>query len=168
VAQDDQALYTEFTMTPESEQAREFAVAMAKVASDTKVQDLVVLHVEPLISWTSYMVICTVFSKPQLMAVLARMDKAATEEWDRTKQNSVGSSPWEVMDYGDVVVHVFTAEQRDYYDIDSYYAAAEEVELPFEVETSSGAAAGSSSSSGGAMGSGSCRAGPAWSKQQIA
>jgi hypothetical protein len=55
----------------------------------------------PLVSWTSYFVICTVISRPQLLAVLARMEKAAEEEWGRVKRNSPGSSPWEVLDYGD-------------------------------------------------------------------
>lgn len=39
-----------------------------------------------------------------------------------------GTSPWEVLDYGDVVVHVFTPEQREYYALDDFYSAAEEVE----------------------------------------
>lgn len=34
-----------------------------------------------------------------------------------------------MLDYGDVVVHVMTAEERDYYDIESFYGAAEEVRL---------------------------------------
>lgn len=37
-------------------EALDFAMAMAKVADDTKATDLSVLHVEPLVSWTSYMV----------------------------------------------------------------------------------------------------------------
>ena len=34
---------------------------------------------------------------------------------------------WEVLDFGDAVIHVFTAEQREYYDLESFYGAAEEV-----------------------------------------
>jgi ribosomal silencing factor RsfS len=41
----------------------------------------------PLVSWTSYFVMCSVVSKPQLLAVLARMEKAAEEDWGRVKQN---------------------------------------------------------------------------------
>lgn len=36
---------------------------------------------------------------------------------------------WEVLDFGDAVIHVFTAEQREYYDLESFYGAAEEVRL---------------------------------------
>lgn len=104
---------------------------MAKVADETKCQDIIVLDVAPVVSWTSFLVICTVMSKPQLMAALARVEKAAAEQFQRARLNLPGSSPWETLDFGDVVVHVFNGEQRDYYDIESFYAAAEEVDLPF-------------------------------------
>jgi ribosomal silencing factor RsfS len=53
------------------------------------------------VSWTSYFVVATVTSKPQLMAVLARAEATAEGDFGRRKQNSPGSSPWEVLDYGD-------------------------------------------------------------------
>ena len=104
-------------------------VAMANVANDTKCEDIIAYDVQTLVNWTSYMVICTVFSRPQLLAVLAKMEKVAEEEYVIIKQNSLGTSPWEVLDFGPVVVHVFTAEQREYYDLESFYGTAEEVEL---------------------------------------
>ncbi len=39
---------------------------------------------------------------------------------------------WELLDYGDVIIHVMTSEQREYYNLETFYGAAEEVELPFE------------------------------------
>ena len=81
--------------------ARDFAAALARVADDTKAQDVSVLHVAPLVSWTSYFVVATVVSRPQLLAVLARMEAEAEGAWGRQKRNSPGSSPWEVLDYGD-------------------------------------------------------------------
>ncbi|KAG2436922.1 hypothetical protein HXX76_006441 [Chlamydomonas incerta] len=111
--------------------SRDFAIAVAKVVDDVKCTDVVVLDVAPVVSWTSFLVVATVFSKPQLLAALARVEKAAAETYGRTKMNLPGSSPWETLDFGDVVLHLFTAEQREYYDIESFYAAAEEVELPF-------------------------------------
>lgn len=145
--EDDEAITENFSATTGTEagdlESRAFAVAMAKVADGTRCTDIVVLDVAPIISWTSFLVIATVYSKPQLLAALARMEDAAETEFDMRRQNVPGSSPWEVLDFGDVVVHLFTAEQREYYDIESFYAAAPEVELPFgnepekEVGTSS-------------------------------
>lgn len=63
-----------------------FATAMAQIADDTKGQDLMLLHVEPLSSWTSYMLLVTVSSRPQLNAVLARIEKEAeSTAWGRPR-----------------------------------------------------------------------------------
>ncbi|GFR40861.1 hypothetical protein Agub_g1511 [Astrephomene gubernaculifera] len=116
---------------PGDESSKQFAIEIARVADEVKCSDIVVLDVAPVVSWTSFLVIATVFSKPQLLAALARVEKAAGEQHGRARLNLPGSSPWETLDFGDVVLHLFTAEQREYYDIESFYAAAEEVELPF-------------------------------------
>ena len=50
------------------------ALDIARVASDTKAGDVAVLHVAPLVYWTSYMVLATVYSRPQLQAVLAKAE----------------------------------------------------------------------------------------------
>ncbi len=57
------------------------------------------------------MVYASVFSKPQLLAAMDRAEKAAVGKFDRTRQNVPGSSPWECLDFGDIVVHIMTVEQ---------------------------------------------------------
>eukprot|EP00200_Dunaliella_tertiolecta_P003618 CAMPEP_0202348890 /NCGR_PEP_ID=MMETSP1126-20121109/6612_1 /ASSEMBLY_ACC=CAM_ASM_000457 /TAXON_ID=3047 /ORGANISM="Dunaliella tertiolecta, Strain CCMP1320" /LENGTH=212 /DNA_ID=CAMNT_0048940613 /DNA_START=83 /DNA_END=718 /DNA_ORIENTATION=- len=116
--------------------AKNFALQCANVLDETKCQDLSVLHVAPLVTWCSYMVFATVMSKPQLLAALARIEKMARqdEEGGRERLNQPGSSPWECLDYGSVVIHLFTQEQRELYDVEGFYAAAEEVELPFSLQ----------------------------------
>lgn len=39
------------------------------------------------------------------------------------------SGSWEVLDFGDVVIHVMSEDQRDYYDLEGFYGAAEEVSI---------------------------------------
>jgi hypothetical protein len=53
----------------------------------------------------------TVMSRPQLLAVLARVEDAAGR-WDLVKQNTAGASQWEVLDFGSIVVQVSTARAR--------------------------------------------------------
>ena len=113
---------------------REFALAMARIAWELKGEDLLLLHVAPVVYWTRYMLFVTVFSRPQLQAVLGKIEKAALEEYGSKSAGSTKSSSWELLDFGDVVVHVMTADEREYYDLESFYAAAEEVELPFDAE----------------------------------
>lgn len=111
--------------------ARSFALAMAKLAWETKAGDVLLLHVAPLVYWTRYMLVVSVFSRPQLGAVLGRLQAEAAETFGRTLPgDATGSSSWELMDYGDVCIHIMTPEQRDY-DLEGFYAAAEEVDLPF-------------------------------------
>lgn len=73
-------------------EARAFAAALARAADSTKAQDIIVYDVAPLVSWTDYLVVCNVLSKPQLLAVLARLDKAAVEDFGLAKNNSPGAS----------------------------------------------------------------------------
>ncbi|KAI7835951.1 hypothetical protein COHA_010150 [Chlorella ohadii] len=114
--------------------SRDFAVAMAKIAWETKAEDILLLHVAPVVYWTRYMLICSVFSRPQLNAVLGKMTKEAAEvHGRRLSVNPTGTAGgWELMDWGDVVVHVMTTEQREYYALEDFYGAAEEVSLPFD------------------------------------
>jgi ribosomal silencing factor RsfS len=70
-------------------------------------------------------------SKPQLLAVLSRIEDAAAEHGLQKQNSNVGSSQWELLDFGSIVCHVFTAEQREFYNLDDFYALAEEVDLPF-------------------------------------
>lgn len=64
--------------------SKEFAAAMAKVGWETKAEDIRVLHVAPLVYWCSYMVILNIKSRPQLQAVIAKMEKLAEEQYGRT------------------------------------------------------------------------------------
>lgn len=67
---------------------KDFALAMARIASDVKGQDLCLLHVAPLCTWTSWMLFVSVTSRPQQQAVLARVTREAKEHWDRTPRSA--------------------------------------------------------------------------------
>lgn len=102
----------------DDKEAEEFAVSLARVAWETKGEDLLLLHVAPVVYWTRYMLFVTVFSRPQLNAILAKTEQLAFEKYDRRPASAAtGRSSWELLDFGDVVVHVLTAEEREYYDL---------------------------------------------------
>lgn len=79
----------------------------------------------------SYMVMATVFSRPQLNAVLGKMEKAVSQTWQREYTLSDGRSAWEAMDLGDVLVHIMSEEARHYYNLEGLYGGGTSVELPF-------------------------------------
>jgi ribosome-associated protein len=79
----------------------------------------------------SYMIFVTIFSKPQLNAIVQKVKDEAMTRFGREVHMPGGRSAWEVIDMGDIVVQVMSAEMREYYGLEAFYSAAEEVELPF-------------------------------------
>ncbi|KAL5805017.1 hypothetical protein ACOSQ3_031817 [Xanthoceras sorbifolium] len=109
-----------------------FAVAMAKVASDVKASDIKVLFVKPLVYWTRFFIIATAFSRPQLDAIRSRIRDLAEEKYGRISSGDSKPNSWTLLDFGDVVVHIFLPEQRAFYNLEEFYANATPIELPFE------------------------------------
>jgi ribosome-associated protein len=73
-----------------------------------------------------YFVICTVGSERQATAVLKDLSEKLLEEFMRKPLHTEGKpdSGWVLLDYGDVIVHVFSPAQRTFYDLEKLWAAA--------------------------------------------
>lgn len=111
-----------------------FAVAMAKVANEVKAADIKVLFVKPLVYWTRFFIIATAFSRPQLAAIRTKMADLAEEKFGKVPNGDFKPNSWTLLDFGDVVVHLFLPPQREYYNLEEFYGNATSVELPFEDE----------------------------------
>jgi ribosome-associated protein len=155
---DDAADHERGPPPPVDEAARQLAVDLAREASGAKAADVMVLDVAPLVSWTSYLVIASVNSRPQLMAVLARCEKKALESAGVERRNTpTGRSQWEALDLGSVVVHVMTPAQREAYALEDFYGAADEVQWwedgeELELEEAQGGGGGAGAGGGGGGG----------------
>lgn len=109
-----------------------FAMAVAKVASDVKAGDIKVLFVKPLVYWTRFFIIATAFSRPQIDAIGTRVRDMAEEQYGRVASGDSKPNSWTLLDFGDVVVHLFLPQQREYYNLEEFYGNAASIELPFE------------------------------------
>lgn len=109
-----------------------FAMAVAKVASDVKAGDIKVLFVKPLVYWTRFFIIATAFSRPQIDAIGTRVRDMAEEQYGRVASGDSKPNSWTLLDFGDVVVHLFLPPQREYYNLEEFYGNAASIELPFE------------------------------------
>lgn len=118
---------------PSEEESEELAIALAVAASDTKAGDIRVLDVRPIVYWTQYFVIATAFSRPQMDALAKRISDLAETQYGRAlcAGERKAPGPWTLMDYGDVVVHLFSPREREQYAIEGFYANAKDVSLPF-------------------------------------
>jgi ribosome-associated protein len=111
--------------------ARQLAVKAALIARDNKSSDIVVLDLKGLSNTTDYFVIATGTSNRQMRTVADEVSKAAkTAGHMRFGMAGYEQARWIVLDFIDVVVHIFDQEYRDYYDLEMLWGDAKRVKLP--------------------------------------
>ena len=102
----------------------------AQAATDKKAFDLVGLEVGDLTSYTDCFLLCSAASERQVGAVvdgITRRLKAAGVKPLHT-EGAVRRSDWVLLDFGDVVIHVFTEDRRAYYALDSLWGDAPRID----------------------------------------
>jgi ribosome-associated protein len=104
----------------------EIAVAVAEYASDRKALDVVQLDLRGIISYTDYFVICTGRSDRQVKAIHDAIHLGMKNDHGMLpgRVEGVSQSSWILMDYLDVLVHVFTPEMREYYRLEQLWGEA--------------------------------------------
>jgi ribosome-associated protein len=111
------------------------ACLAAKVAADNKGRDILVLDMRSCTPLFDYFVISTGTSRRQIHTIAEDTDAALRAEGDtRLGIEGYEASKWIVQDYGDVVVHVFDPDTRDYYKLEELWADANKVDWEREVD----------------------------------
>jgi len=118
-----------------NEQAREFSLAAAKVALDTHCTDVVVLDLQGMSPATDFFVVATGTSNRQMRTVCDDVSQAARERGFR-KYGRAGyeQAKWILLDFVDVVFHVFDEESRAYYDLENLWPDAKSLDVPQATE----------------------------------
>jgi ribosome-associated protein len=108
-------------MTPE-----EITAAIAHYASDRKALDVTSLDLREMIDYTDYFVICTGRTDRQTRAIHDAIHQGMKSDHGLLPRRVEGFADgrWILMDYLDVVVHVFTPEIRDYYRLEQLWGEA--------------------------------------------
>lgn len=97
----------------------------ALVAEDKKAREVVVLEVRDLTQITDYFVVCSGQSMLQVRAIAdAIIERMEGIGHPLRHIEGYEGGRWVLLDYGDVVVHIFLAEERDYYDIERLWSDA--------------------------------------------
>jgi len=104
----------------------QIATAVAGYASDRKAFDVVALDLRSMIAYTDYFVICTGRTERQTKAIHDAIYAGMKSEHGMLPQRVEGlpGASWILMDYLDVVVHVFTPEMRKYYRLEQLWGEA--------------------------------------------
>ena len=108
--------------------ATEMAHRLVDIASDLQAEDIVLLDIRGLAPFADYFVILTVGTDRQNRALRDDMVKRL-KAMGVTLNNREGRSDsgWLLLDFGDVIVHIFGQEQRDYYRLEELWERAPEV-----------------------------------------
>lgn len=108
--------------------SREVAVVAARAAADRQAEDIVILDVHELIVITDLFVICTGTSNRQVKTVVEEVEKALRALGHKpVRREGEQEARWVLLDYVDVVVHVFAEEEREYYDLERLWRDAPRV-----------------------------------------
>lgn len=107
---------------------RNVATAAAKALADKKAEDVLLLHVTGISPLTDYILLATANSRPQLEAMEEEVRKALKAfHITVVRQAKPASDSWRVLDYGGLIVHLMTAEARQFYALDRLYGEAKKV-----------------------------------------
>lgn len=113
-----------------AEAALELAQVAARAADAKKAEHTLVLAVGDVLAITDYFVIASAGNRRLVKAVVDAVEDAVREQLGRTPLRSEGAAEqqWVLVDYGDVVVHIFAEEIRMYYEIERLYRDVPKIE----------------------------------------
>ena len=107
-----------------------------RAALDHKAYDLVVLETGRISSIADYFVICSGRSDTQVQAIGDAIDGALRDRGERALSiEGMQHGQWVLMDYGDVVIHIFYVPVREFYELERLWVRAPRVELPEPFQT---------------------------------
>ena len=104
----------------------EIALAIAEYAADRKALDIVQLDLREIISYTDYFVICSGRSDRQTKGIHDAVHMGMKQDHGLlpARVEGLGQGDWILMDYLDVVVHVFTPLTREFYRLEQLWGEA--------------------------------------------
>lgn len=101
----------------------------ANALNNKKAQELNVLKISDLTVLTEYFVLATATSSTHVRALCDEVEEKLEEAGLKPDHIEGRATGWIVLDYGSVIVHIFTREQRAFYDLDRMWADGETVDL---------------------------------------
>lgn len=109
----------------------QLAQKAASILDQNKAEDLAILDVSEHVWITDYFVLATGQSRPHIKFLQQELKKRLGEELEREPSLSEGNADeeWILSDYGDIIVHIFSDEKREYYNLDGLWGDAEKISV---------------------------------------
>lgn len=115
-------------------QSETLARRLAALADSKKAEDIVVLDMRGLVAYTDFLVICTARNERQARAIVDEVRVKLKQETGVLPgaTDAAGEAGWAILDYLDCVLHVFTTEARDRYQLEDLWREAPRLELDLD------------------------------------
>ena len=114
--------------SPGFAESREAALAAARAASAKQAEDVAILDVHGLIVITDYFVIASAASDRQARTIVDEVERSLRDLGVKPlRREGESDGIWVLLDYVDVVVHVFAEQEREYYDLERLWRDAPRV-----------------------------------------
>jgi ribosome-associated protein len=112
----------------------ELARFIVEVVEDRKAEDILLLDLRPDVVIADFFVICSGNSDRQLRALADNVREKVKEQYSVLPYSTEGvaESGWVLMDYGDIVVHLFSDDKRQFYDLEGLWRAEANVLLSIQ------------------------------------
>ena len=115
----------------DKEKAKELTLKAAKALDDKKLENIVILDLDGVTTLSDYFILATASSSPQMKAGSNAVYKELKEYGvvPYAENDNDPESLWYLTDYGFLVVHIFTEEGREYYDLDKLWHEAKKIDM---------------------------------------
>lgn len=122
--------------------SKEFALVAAEAASDKKAVDVIAIEVSELLVVTDHFVICSGNTDIQVRAIADEVEERLREQCGLKVRGREGvdEGKWVLLDFGDLVVHVFQPDERAFYRLENLWSDAPRLALPPAIAASPAAA----------------------------
>lgn len=111
--------------------SRDTALLCVRYALEKKAQDVLVMDVSDTSSLADYFVLCSGRSDTQVQAITQSIEQNLDAEGVRARSiEGFTAGQWVLIDFADVIVHVFVEPVREFYDLERLWARAPRVTLP--------------------------------------
>lgn len=117
--------------------AKEKALQIAEAADDRRALDIEILDMRGLMTICDFFVICNGRSRLHVDAVAEEIEEQMSERGIEPRHiEGIPNSNWVILDYGEVVAHVFEPESRGFYNLEGLWHDAGRIEVPTREESS--------------------------------